>query len=172
MKTELISNSISSRIPSNKSQFEDDCNSPVLWFVLQLWGPVMCMWIMLLSVAGTLLGTFQFLDTLLSAILIRLLLHFHRQCCCYYWWDDDDVGILRFRMLIATAQDGISTSTFIDDDDDCFWALTTARDGDCVWDFFDWELAVQFHLDGRWSLVLMIMVNVTWHKHVADPSES
>jgi len=88
MKTELISNSISSRIPSNKSQFEDDCNSPVLWFVLQLWGPVMCMWIMLLSVAGTLLGTFQFLDTLLSAIMIRFLLHFHRQCCCCccYWW--------------------------------------------------------------------------------------
>mmetsp|Transcript_1538 Transcript_1538/g.1705 ORF Transcript_1538/g.1705 Transcript_1538/m.1705 type:complete len:84 (+) Transcript_1538:170-421(+) len=73
---------------------------------------------MLLSVAGTLLGTFQFLDTLLSAILIRLLLHFTINVAAAATDDDDDVDILRFCMLIATAQDGICTSIDDDDDDD------------------------------------------------------
>jgi len=54
-------------------------------------------------------GTFQSLDTLLSAILIRLLLHFTINVAAAATDDnddDDDVGILQFCMLIATAQDG------------------------------------------------------------------
>ena len=51
----LETNSIRPRIPSNKSQFEDDSDSPILWLILLLWGPVMFMWILVLlpvAVAG------------------------------------------------------------------------------------------------------------------------
>ena len=36
----LETNLIRPRIPSNKSQFQDNNNSPVLWLVLLFWGPV------------------------------------------------------------------------------------------------------------------------------------
>ena len=77
--------------------------------------------------------------------------------------DDNDVDILQRTVLYYVA--------FVE----CFQALiATAQDGGFTRDCFnlDWELAELFHLDGRWSLVLMRMINVAWHKHVADPSES